>query len=320
MSIPVLLVTFNRLDYTKEVFASIATYKPKKLYIASDGPRPDKEGEKEKVEDVRQYLMSHITWNCDVKTRFLETNSGGCGLGVSGAVTWFFENEENGIILEDDCVASISFFDFCEKMLDKYKDDKDVYSIVGYNPAGVMNSLYDYEFASISHCWGWATWKDRWQCFKFKFEPEEIKIAENFSSRLEIQEYWKNIFKIMNDVNIWDYQWNFCIAKHKGLTIYPVKNLISNIGEVGVHYTDGAKELNLKTYELYVQKYNDTKSVEKMNNVLWDKFFNIGAPKNKFTQKVYLFHFLPLYKIKKKGNKSKHYLFGFIPLFKIKEK
>lgn len=318
---PILLLTFNRLDYLKEVFAAVANIQPQKLYIASDGPRVNKPEDKEKIEEVRQYLLNNITWECEVKTRFLETNSGGCCQGVSGAITWFFENEEQGIILEDDCVPSKSFFDFCEKMLHRYKEDKDVYSIVGYNPAGTIKSQYDYEFASMSHCWGWATWRNRWKNFKYIHPIEEIQCVKNFSENEEIQRYWKNIYKRVsnNEIDTWFYRWNFCIAKNKGLTIYPRKNLISNIGEVGVHYTNNAKELNIKTNELDIQKYNNSKKVNKMNKVLWDKFINLNSPRIS-TKKIYLFHMIPIYKIKSKNNKSQHYLLGFIPLFKIKEK
>ncbi len=134
MKTAVLLITFNRLDYVKESLKAIAKAKPPRLYIASDGPRPDKIGEKEQVQAVRDYVLSHIDWKCEVFTRFLEKNSGGCKNGVSGAVTWFFENEPEGIILEDDCVANPSFFPYCEKLLKKYRDNKNVWHIAGDAP------------------------------------------------------------------------------------------------------------------------------------------------------------------------------------------
>lgn len=109
MNTAILLLTFNRLDYLVSVFDVTAKAKPKRLYLASDGPRCDKHGEAEKVQEVRNYLLDNINWDCEVKTRFLEKNSGGCANGVSGAITWFFKNEEQGIILEDDCLPSQSF-------------------------------------------------------------------------------------------------------------------------------------------------------------------------------------------------------------------
>jgi hypothetical protein len=108
-NIPILFMVFNRLDTTYKVFEQLRKIAPQKLYIASDGPRNNRENEKERVEAVREYVLKSIDWDCEVKTLFREENLG-CGKAVSGAITWFFENEEMGIILEDDCLPSISFF------------------------------------------------------------------------------------------------------------------------------------------------------------------------------------------------------------------
>ena len=126
----VLFLIFNRLDTTKQVFEEIRKAKPPRLYIAADGPRENKEGEKEKVGAVRKYVLENIDWNCEVKTLFRDKNLG-CGKAVSQAITWFFENEEMGIILEDDCLPSQSFFWFCEKLLKKYNKEKRIMLITG---------------------------------------------------------------------------------------------------------------------------------------------------------------------------------------------
>ena len=102
---PVLLLVFNRLDVTKQVFESIKQAEPPKLYLAADGARPGIEGEGEKVKAVRDYIVSNTDWKCEVKTLFREENLG-CKYAVSGAINWFFENEEQGMILEDDCLPT----------------------------------------------------------------------------------------------------------------------------------------------------------------------------------------------------------------------
>ena len=191
----VLLLTFNRLNYLIHVFEAVRQAKPPRLYIASDGPRPSKEGEKEKVEEVRNYLLSHVDWDCEVKTRFLETNSGGCAKGVSGAINWFFENEEDGIILEDDILPNSSFFSYCEKMLEHYENDKDVYSVVGYLPVADAKGDKTYGFATVSHCWGWATWKDKWKIFQQDISDFDEKIIDNISTNPHIKKYWNYIFE-----------------------------------------------------------------------------------------------------------------------------
>ena len=317
MKTAILLPTFNRLDCLKDVFAAVAKAKPPRLYIASDGPRPDKEGEKEKVQEVRDYLLSHIDWPCEVKTRFLDENSGGCGKGVSGAITWFLENEPEGIILEDDCLPSPSFFTFCEKLLDKYKNDKKVFSIVGYLPVAQVESPYAYEFASVSHCWGWATWADRWQKFRLDVSDINDDVVENISSFFNIKQYWNYILQRVkrNEINSWYFPWNFCIAEQKGLTIFPTKNLISNIGEEGAHYSNKDQRLFSPTFTLDIKKYHSDQRVYLMNAVLWKHFYNLQNPFRKGVIKKVQ----PVLKAPTRSIKI-YKLFGFIPFLSIEDK
>ena len=228
MNKPVLLLTFNRLDYLKDVFEKVKEAKPPRLY-----------------QEVRNYMLSNIDWDCEVKTRFLKTNSGGCCNGVSGAITWFFENEKDGIILEDDIVPDISFFNFCEELLDKYNDNKEIWTITGYAP--VKTDLESsYYFAKIPHCWGWATWADRWEHFKLDMSGYDRENLKYFSERKEVQKYWEDILIGLQEQRIdsWAYPWTFWIVANNGYCINPVKNLISNIGVTGLHYTN-SKNLDL---------------------------------------------------------------------------
>lgn len=248
MKTAVLLITFNRLEYLQKTFAAVRKAKPPRLYIASDGPRPQKVGEKEQVEQIRAWMLSHIDWPCEVKTRFLETNSGGCKYGVSGAVSWLFANEPEGIILEDDCVPDETFFAYCEELLEKYRDDKRVWHIAGDAPieADIPESYY---FAKIQHCWGWACWADRWKHFSLDISGYGKNELKKFSDNRLVQKYWQGIMKSMNrnEIDTWDYQWTFHIVAHDGLCINPAHCLVSNVGEVGVHFDGGAnEELNRK--------------------------------------------------------------------------
>ena len=120
----VLFLVFNRPDTTAQVFEVIRQARPPRLYIAADGARPNRADEPELIARVRE-IATAVDWPCEVRTLFREENLG-CKHAVSGGITWFFEHEEQGIILEDDCLPSQSFFWFCEELLEKYKDDKRV--------------------------------------------------------------------------------------------------------------------------------------------------------------------------------------------------
>ena len=250
MTKPILFLVFNRLDYTKQSFEQIKLAKPPRFYIASDGAREDKEGEAVQVQEVRDFILQNITWDCEVKTLFRDENLG-CGKAISSAVTWFFENEKDGIILEDDCVPNPSFFTFCEELLDRYKDDKRVWHIAGDATYEDFNAKESYYFAKIQHCWGWASWADRWQHYKFDLDDYDEKYIENLSTREEVRAYFLDILQRMkrHEIDAWDYQWTFWINAHKGYCINPYQNLVCNIGDFGVHYqATGNPDLNRKTY------------------------------------------------------------------------
>jgi len=237
LNTPVLFLVFNRLDTTKQVFAKIREIQPKQLFIGADGARAGKEGEAEKVQAVRQYVLNSIDWDCEVKTLFREENLG-CGKGVSEAITWFFDNVEQGIILEDDCLPDLSFFTFCEELLDYYKDNEQIMHISGNNfQFGKSRTNNSYYFSKYTHNWGWATWKRAWKYMDFEMTTYQyflnnlVKYKYLFYSKKE-KKYWINEFSNANKhiSHVWDLQWMYSVWKNKGVGIIPNVNLVTNIG------------------------------------------------------------------------------------------
>ena len=256
----VLFLVFNRLDTTKQVFEAIRQAKPPRLYIAADGARDSKEGESEKVQAVRDYVMSRVDWDCEVKTLFREKNLG-CKYAVSSAITWFFDNEEMGIILEDDCLPSQSFFWFCEELLERYKDNMRVWHISGDNfQNGIKRGDGDYYFSKYNHIWGWASWASRWK--NYDVELDSIKnedfLKHTFDNKPALRS-WSKIFAAMKDkkIDTWDYQWTFSMWYNSGLAILPNVNMISNIGfGADATHTTGDSELaNMHYQELTVKNH-----------------------------------------------------------------
>lgn len=236
MNTPILFLIFNRPDTTQKVFDAIRKAQPKQLFVAADGARIDRGGDKEKCEITRN-IIKQVDWDCEVKTLFRNENLG-CGKAVSGAITWFFENVEEGIILEDDCLPNSDFFIYCKEMLDYYRNNRDVMFIGGDNfQKGKKWGDASYYFSAYNHVWGWATWKRTWDIYDFKLNNinwDEINDILNFyfNSTPQIN-YWKNIFKRMkgdNPIDTWDYQLTLSIWKNKGISIIPNVNLVSNIG------------------------------------------------------------------------------------------
>lgn len=229
----VLFLVFNRLDTTKQVFEAIRKAKPPRLYIAADGARENKEGEAEKVKAVRDYVMTNIDWECETTTLFREQNLG-CKMAVSGAIDWFFENEEMGIIIEDDCLPSQSFFWFCEELLERYRDDMRVGMISGDNfQKGIKRGEADYYFSIYSHIWGWASWANRWKNYDVDLHNVwDINFMDKLNLGLFSKLFWRYILRKLknNQINTWDYQWSLTLFRKDQLTIIPNLNLVQNIG------------------------------------------------------------------------------------------
>lgn len=235
---PILFLVFNRPEVTKQVFEKIREIKPFRLYIAADGPRKEKVDELQKCESVRQ-IATDVDWECEVKTLFRDENLG-CKMAVSEAIDWFFENEEMGIILEDDCLPNDSFFQFCEKLLKKYEDDERIMHINGNNYAAdegkFFKSEYSYHFGNMVHAWGWASWRRAWKNYDLKIRNLDEFLKSNYLKTLIQKKSHRNrqIYKwrqvIGDKIDTWDYQWQFSVISNNGMTIVPKTNQISNIG------------------------------------------------------------------------------------------
>jgi hypothetical protein len=231
----VLFIVFNRPETTTKVFEAIQKVKPSRLYIAADGPRIGVKQDLEKIVKVRE-IISRVNWPCKIKTLFRKNNLG-CKEAVSTAITWFFEHEEEGIILEDDCVPHNDFFSFCENLLNYYRYDKKVLTITGNNfQNSIKRGNSSYYFSKYFHCWGWATWKKTWNYYdgNLKFWPEWSKSChwkDSFYNKIE-KNYWKKLFDqvYFNKINTWDYPFLACLWWNKGLTATPNVNLVTNIG------------------------------------------------------------------------------------------
>jgi hypothetical protein len=254
---PVLFLVFNRPTTTRVVFEAIRKAKPTKLYIAADGPRYHKKGESEKCLEVRTIVLD-VDWECEVHTLFREDNLG-CGEGVSSAITWFFDHEPEGIILEDDCLPCPDFFTYCAELLERYRHDTRIMGIGGTNlvPDHIRKDNYSYSFSNHNNIWGWATWRRAWDFYDYEMSQYKKVIKKgylksSFASTYE-SDYFHWVFErtFLFPAITWDYQWEFVRRVNSGLTIMPKRNLISNLGfgDDATHTTnssDPSSELSLE--------------------------------------------------------------------------
>lgn len=234
-SVPILFLIFNRPATTRCVFESIRQARPEKLFIAADGPRPEKPTDEKLCEETR-HVVSLVDWDCEVQTLFREKNLG-CKRAVSSAIDWFFEHVEEGVILEDDCVPGPSFFRFCRELLQYYRDESRVMMIGGNSSQlGRSRTLDSYYFSAFSHIWGWATWRRAWQLNdplmktwpdkKGSNLPKEIMLTHDGVNRINSK--LDSVYS--GSLNSWAYAWQYSCWIQKGLCIVPEHNLVTNIG------------------------------------------------------------------------------------------
>ena len=250
---PVLFLIFNRPDTTQKVFDIIRQVKPSKLFVASDGAREGNSNDERLCRQARN-ITEQVDWECDVKYLYRDKNLG-CRVAISSGIDWFFEYVDEGIILEDDCLPSKSFFWFCQELLEKYRDNDKVMQINGnFFLDGVMEFENSYYFSTLNSCWGWATWKRAWD----QFDSMMSGYANN-KAKGRIDDYFKNkdisdwMISYLDEAvlptcNIWSTKWAYAIIKSGGLSITPTTNLVKNIGFFG----DGTSA-SYESFELYME-------------------------------------------------------------------
>lgn len=232
---PIAFIIFNRPDTTARVFEVIRQVKPPQLFVIADGPRADNPSDLEKCAATRA-IVDKIDWECEVIKNYSDVNLG-CKNRVSSGLNWVFSIVEQAIILEDDCLPDPTFFNFCEELLEKYRNDTRIMAISGNNfQFGRRRTDESYYFSRYNHCWGWATWRRAWQHYDIEMKQwpmiRENDLLKNVLEARGALRYWQEHFNNVYDelINSWAFRWTFACWIQNGLTILPNVNLVSNIG------------------------------------------------------------------------------------------
>jgi hypothetical protein len=289
---PIIYIAYNRINTVKKTFSIIKKLKPQKLLVILDGPK-NLEDKKNCIK-VKKYIKKNIKWK--VKKIFIESkNNKGLKKNIIGGLNKAFRIYSKAIIIEDDCLLDLSFFKFCEQLLTFHKNDKKIWGIT--SQTFLKSKKSDYFYSKYAHCWGWATWSDRWKKFdkKMSFWPQWKKSSHwknLFDYELE-KKYWEYIYNktYFNHIKSWNYIWQAFVWRHNGLIATPYKNLVQNIGFGADSTNTKYKNRNLirKVYEIKHVKNNNNFIINKCN----DKyvFFNIYFS-NKFFLKNFSIYYL----------------------------
>lgn len=234
---PILFIIFNRPGTTRRSFEAIRQQKPKYLFVAADGPRPHIPEDIQKCQTAREEIQ--VDWDCELKTLFRAENRG-CGHMPAEAISWFFENVEMGIILEDDCLLTSYGFQFYENLLKYFANNKNIGVITATNCIlrwKRKRTSYVVSGPGTPTMGCWASWRRAWSYFNYNInaldDPEILeRIRKNFKFQAEYNFWLDNFHKRQHsdEDDIWDYQWQFSRAAHVPITIVSSVNMVSNIG------------------------------------------------------------------------------------------
>lgn len=248
VDVPVLLIFFNRPEKFEKVFAQVRKARPSKLYLYQDGARDDRDF---KLIEACRNIVDTIDWECEIYKYFQDKNMG-CDPSEYLAIKWMFEKENSGIILEDDDIPEVSFFEFCRELLERYMHDDRIGMICGSNPmyAYTEQLSEDYIFANTGAIWGWATWKrvtDAWDSAYSYVHDKNIEklLCLNTLCRKNFEAFWKSTkWHAESGKAYYESIHGAEMRLNYHLAIIPKHNLITNIG-VGGESTHSVSDIKL---------------------------------------------------------------------------
>lgn len=276
---PVIFIIYNRPGFTKLSFDSIRAYKPDRLYIIADGPKNEQDNIL--CQKAREVIKT-VDWDCEINKNFAEENMG-CGKRVSSGITWAFNTCDRAIILEDDCIPNLSFFRFCEELLQYYNEDHRIGMVSGNSIIDPNKLNYSYYFSNFFHIWGWATWKRAWDNFDLSINKwPTLKKTDLILNKVRSTFYadkWNEIFDRVykGDIDTWAYPLVLKFWENNHLSIVPKYNLVSNIGFTNsATHTNNPKDKNSKrptkrlTFPLSHPELVIPNKVFDQNDLIWD--------------------------------------------------
>ena len=255
--ISVLLICFNRPDHVRRVLSVIREKQPKQLFVFQDGAREGNDADLEKCAQVRVVVTELVDWDCELHTYYADHNFG-CGAGPMTGIDWFFNQVEEGVVMEDDCLPHPDFFPYCGELLERYRDNPKVMYI--------SSTLYDnrwqcetsYDFSHYMVTGAWASWARAWKGFDLDLLSLDAKKFRRHCKKMlysvvEADWWYFKVLDIQRDKekkSYWDYQMQIHLFKNEGLTIHPRANLVSNIGfdGEGTHTLENDGRGNLQSY------------------------------------------------------------------------
>jgi hypothetical protein len=280
-STPVAIFLFRRPAAVRALMERVAAARPATLFLLADGPRIGHPDDAEQCRAAREEVFKNLTWHCEVVRKFSDVNLG-CNANIVGGCNYIFSQVERAIILEDDCIPEVSFFSYCEELLDRYSESGQVMHICGYNPLacwkGDGNSyLFSHE---CQFAWGWASWRRSWRFYDDAMTSWSQHRASGTNRppwfNQEVSDFFNSFGPSLPET--WDYRLAYAILANSGVSIVPKRNMVANVGHgtYGTHST---------TYQPPEPTWPLLTPLRHPPSIVVDRDFDICF-RNKFSRKV----------------------------------
>ncbi|MCQ2286851.1 MAG: hypothetical protein MJZ76_08265 [Bacteroidales bacterium] len=229
--IPILLIIYNRVEATHDLFQMLTKLQPKQLFVAANGALPEASCDYARCLETRNVIMPN--WPCDLQMLTMDEHLSQAQMTFR-SVDWFFKNVKEGIVLFDETLPHPDFFPYCAQLLEKYRDVKKVVHIGGNNFQKKRHIKSSYYFSAYATNWGFATWSDRWEGFTLDHSNDTDDFEDllgRYFEKNKVKKYWKRWYNVLRKKNLelFDYQYNFHLWRHEGLCISPSVNLVANV-------------------------------------------------------------------------------------------
>jgi FkbM family methyltransferase len=254
---PIILFTYNRPEHTQQVLDALALNKEaieSTLYIFCDG-------EKEKISTIELNKIEAVRKIAQTEFRFKEViikiqpNNKGLAQSILDGVTYVINKHGRAIVLEDDIKVEDGFLNYMNTALEFYKTKKEVFHINGFNnESNLQYLLPNYYFLNFMSCWGWATWKDRWDMlikdhhyfYNKLINNPQLLSKYNYDNTLDFHEQLKA--NIDGKIKTWAILWFSTVFFNNGLCLTPKYSYVDNIGMDGSGIHCGESNFHKKIY------------------------------------------------------------------------
>lgn len=237
MAAPVAIFCYKRplhLRQTVEALQANTLAKNTDVIFYSDGPKDP--SDIPHVVEVRKYLLD-LTGFKSITIKLSEHNQGLANSIING-VTETLKQYGRIIVIEDDIVLSPKALEYFQKCLDKYAFKTKVYSISGFNypnfqvPVSYTDDVY---FIPRMQCWGWATWRDRWEKADFTMAGYKKFISNSNEVKRYNEQIGSNSLSTLKSCvehgkDVWACRWVYTHFKNNALCVCPVISYVDNIG------------------------------------------------------------------------------------------